>query len=164
MILQSLRRRTKSNELEREVKHILQPTGIHCQSTKLDMLKDVRAQGAATMNKRSIAAATVKRNSLARASLIESRLLIAEANQIIDSIGNGETIPLGNGDDLSNNSIEPVPHLEREINPEAGNPEKMELAATSITGNNLPIPKRRSCSKTVFHLVFQHIHHAPRIK
>ncbi|PIN13740.1 hypothetical protein CDL12_13638 [Handroanthus impetiginosus] len=91
-------------------------------SSKLKMLKNIRAERAAAMNKKSeavfrarllIAEAekaaealelAAKKNPLAKASLIESRMLIAEAIQLIESIEPGDTISTEKDNDLSENT------------------------------------------------------------
>ncbi|KAL0463763.1 UNVERIFIED_CONTAM: hypothetical protein Slati_0263900 [Sesamum latifolium] len=102
-------------------------------SSKLEMLKNIRAQRAAAMSKRSeaifrakllIAEAEKASKALELAaqtsphvqkSLIESRMLIAEALQFIESIENEDPISLENDNGLSENSTEPVPHVEEDI-------------------------------------------------
>ncbi|GFP90566.1 hypothetical protein PHJA_001200700 [Phtheirospermum japonicum] len=102
-------------------------------STKLEMLKNIREQRAAAMNKKSVAVAraklliaeaekaaealeiAAKTNPLAQASLIESRTLIAEANQIIESIESEETTPSENIGYISEKkSTEPADAQNRE--------------------------------------------------
>lgn len=102
-------------------------------SSKLEMLKNIRAQRAAAMSKRSeaicrakllIAEAEKASKALELAaktsphvqkSLMESRMLIAEALQFIESIENEDPISLENDNSLSENSSEPVPHVEEDI-------------------------------------------------
>ncbi|KAL0424922.1 UNVERIFIED_CONTAM: hypothetical protein Sradi_1027000 [Sesamum radiatum] len=102
-------------------------------SSKLEMLKNIRAQRAAAMGKRSeaifrakllIAEAEKASKALELAaqtsphvqkSLIESRMLIAEALQFIESIENEDPISFENDNGLSENSTEPVPHVEEDI-------------------------------------------------
>lgn len=55
-----------------------------------------------------------KESPLAQASLMESRMLIAEAYQIIESIENED--PIENDNDISENTTEPLPDLEEVIN------------------------------------------------
>lgn len=64
-----------------------------------------------------------KKSPLAQASLMESRMLIAEANQLIESIEIEEDaiISFENDNDLSENSTEPVPNLEKEMDADAQN-------------------------------------------
>ncbi|KAL3632846.1 hypothetical protein CASFOL_025830 [Castilleja foliolosa] len=124
-------------------------------STKLEMLKNIREQRAAAMDKKSVAVAraklliaeaekaaealeiAAKTNPLAQASLVESKMLIAEANQIIESIENEERSP---SDDISEkNSTEPadVQNLEtiehRKING------VNNISASGISTNNLSL-------------------------
>ncbi|KAL2243141.1 UNVERIFIED_CONTAM: hypothetical protein Sindi_0432100 [Sesamum indicum] len=98
-------------------------------STKLEMLKDIRAQRTAAMNKKNeaitrakmlIAEAekaakalelAAKKSPLAQASLTESRMLIAEAIQLIESIEHEDRISSENEE----NSTEPASHLEEDI-------------------------------------------------
>ncbi|KAL0429964.1 UNVERIFIED_CONTAM: hypothetical protein Sradi_0622400 [Sesamum radiatum] len=102
-------------------------------SSKLEILKNIRAQRAAAMSKRSeaifrakllIAEAEKASKALELAaqtsphvqkSLIESRMLIAEALQFIESIENEDPISSENDNSLSENSTEPVPHVEEDI-------------------------------------------------
>ncbi|KAG8380225.1 hypothetical protein BUALT_Bualt07G0171200 [Buddleja alternifolia] len=109
-------------------------------SSKLEMLKNIRAQRAAAINQKSeainraklmIAEAekasealeiAAKNSPIAQASLTESRKLIAEAIQVIESIENEDTISLENDDDLSENSAEPVlSHDEEEMDAKSRN-------------------------------------------
>ncbi|CAA0821182.1 Unknown protein [Striga hermonthica] len=96
-------------------------------SSKLEMLKHIRAQRASSVDKRSVAITrarlliaeaekaievleiSAKMNPLAEASLLESRMLIAEANQIIESIDGPKMIPFENGESLSKYSTAPEP-------------------------------------------------------
>ncbi|KAI3455686.1 hypothetical protein Pfo_012349 [Paulownia fortunei] len=115
-------------------------------SSKLEMLKNIRAQRAAAMNKKNEAVTraklliaeaekaaealeiAAKKSPLAQSSLMESRMLIAEANRVIESIEDEErdesiededAISFENDNDLSENSTEPVPNLEKEIDANA---------------------------------------------
>ncbi|KAI3463185.1 hypothetical protein Pfo_019848 [Paulownia fortunei] len=103
-------------------------------SSKLEMLKNIRAQRAASMNKKFeaifrakllIAEAekatealeiTAQNSPNVQTSLIESRMLIAEAFQFIESIENEGPVSFEDDNDLSENSTEPVLHVEEEIN------------------------------------------------
>ncbi|KAL0380602.1 UNVERIFIED_CONTAM: hypothetical protein Sangu_0124500 [Sesamum angustifolium] len=102
-------------------------------NSKLEMLKNIRAQRAAAMSKRSeaifrakllIAEAEKASKALELAaqmsphvqkSLIESRMLIAEALQFIESIENEDPISFENDNGLSENSTEPARHVEEDI-------------------------------------------------
>ncbi|KAL7100329.1 hypothetical protein ACP275_09G139900 [Erythranthe tilingii] len=100
-------------------------------SSKLEMLKNIRAQRSAVLNKKSEAVTRAKlliagaekaaealeiaarENPLAQASLMESRMLIAEAYQIIESIEyEDEVSSEDDKEDNSENSIESVQNLE----------------------------------------------------
>ncbi|KAL0354413.1 UNVERIFIED_CONTAM: hypothetical protein Sradi_3888200 [Sesamum radiatum] len=98
-------------------------------STKLEMLKNIRSQRTAAINRKSeaitrakmlIAEAekaakalevAAKKSPLAQASLMESRMLIAEAIQLIESIEHEDRISSENEE----NSTEPASHLEEEM-------------------------------------------------
>ncbi|KAK4413714.1 hypothetical protein Salat_2784200 [Sesamum alatum] len=102
-------------------------------SSKLEMLKNIRAQRAAAMSKRSEAIFRAKlliaeaekaskalelaaqTNPHVQKSLIESRELIAEALQFIESIENDDPISFENDNGLSENSTERVPHDEEDL-------------------------------------------------
>ncbi|PIN21246.1 hypothetical protein CDL12_06036 [Handroanthus impetiginosus] len=104
-------------------------------SSKLEMLKNIRAQRAAPANQKSEAISRAKlliakaekaakaleiaaKNSPhVQTSLTESRMLIAEAIQFIESIQNEENAVLSSDDLLSENSTEPLPHVEQETDP-----------------------------------------------
>ncbi|KAK4427456.1 hypothetical protein Salat_1514500 [Sesamum alatum] len=99
-------------------------------STKLEMLRNIRAQRTAAMNKKSeaitrakmlIAEAekaaealelAAKTSPLAHASLMESRMLITEAIQLIESIEHEDRIISSENEE---NSTEPASHLQEEI-------------------------------------------------
>ncbi|KAL0341780.1 UNVERIFIED_CONTAM: hypothetical protein Scaly_1840600 [Sesamum calycinum] len=109
-------------------------------STKLEMLKNIRAQRTAAINKKSeaitrakmlIAEAekaaealelAAKKSPLAKASLMESRMLIAEAIQLIESIEHEDRISSENEE----NSTEPASHLEEEIDSDTQDLEVMK--------------------------------------
>ncbi|KAL8466449.1 hypothetical protein ACS0TY_035512 [Phlomoides rotata] len=113
-------------------------------SSKLEMLKSIRAQRATVINKKSeaitrakllIAEAEKAAEALeiaaqtsphAQASLIESRMLIAEANQLIASLEiEDETISFENDNDLPKDSTLPAPNLEKEMDEHAQTKEEI---------------------------------------
>ncbi|CAA0829501.1 Unknown protein [Striga hermonthica] len=109
-------------------------------SSKLEMLKNIRAQRAASVDKQSVAITrarlliaeaekavqaletAAKTNPYAEASVIESRMLISEAQQIIKSIEAQETVLFENGNNLSENSTARVPTLKHVADPNVQEP------------------------------------------
>ncbi|KAL2555056.1 hypothetical protein Fot_08675 [Forsythia ovata] len=112
-------------------------------SSKLEMLKNIRAQRAAAENKKIEAVARAKlliaeaekaataleiaaKNSpLAQASLVETRMLIAEAIQSIESIEKGDLV----SDQYDSNfqaSSKLAPHIEEDISAEIGSPSHVD--------------------------------------
>ncbi|KAL4386116.1 hypothetical protein GQ457_09G004780 [Hibiscus cannabinus] len=105
-------------------------------SSKLEMLKNIRAQRAAEESKKTEAVERARlliaeaekaakalevaamKSPVARASLIETRKLIAEAIQSIESIDIGEITPDENGGYISVDSVEPVCPMENKMQSE----------------------------------------------
>ncbi|KAK8664474.1 hypothetical protein V6N13_084263 [Hibiscus sabdariffa] len=105
-------------------------------SSKLEMLKNIRAQRAAEESKKTEAVGRARlliaeaekaakapevaamKSPVARASLIETRKLIAEAIQSIESIDIGEITPDENGGYISVDSVEPVSPMENKMQSE----------------------------------------------
>ncbi|KAK6128089.1 hypothetical protein DH2020_038172 [Rehmannia glutinosa] len=117
-------------------------------SSKLEMLKTIRAQRAAAVNPKSEAISKAKlliaeaekavealeiaalKSLDVRTSLTESKTLIAEAIQFIKSIENEDSVSFQNVNDILENSTEPVLHVEEEIDantqaPNFVNPSKL---------------------------------------
>ncbi|CAA2982479.1 Hypothetical predicted protein [Olea europaea subsp. europaea] len=112
-------------------------------SSKLEMLKNIRTQRAAAENKKIEAVAraklliaeaekaaaaleiTAKNSPLARASLVETRMLIAEAIQSIESIRQGDLV----SNQYDSNFQAPsklVPHFEEDISAEIKSPSHVD--------------------------------------
>ncbi|KAL0441297.1 UNVERIFIED_CONTAM: hypothetical protein Sradi_0068600 [Sesamum radiatum] len=101
-------------------------------STKLEMLKNIRAQRTAASTKKMLIAEAekaaealelaAKKSPLAKASLMESRMLIAEAIQLIESIEHEDRISSENEE----NSTESASHLEEEIDSDTHDLEVMK--------------------------------------
>lgn len=107
-------------------------------SSKLEIIKNIRAQRASAENKRSEAITRARSmiaeaekaakalevaamtSPLAKTSLIETRRLIAEAIQSIESINTGQTNSLENDPPFT--STELVNHVEKEIDDKIENP------------------------------------------
>ncbi|KAK8524720.1 hypothetical protein V6N13_015732 [Hibiscus sabdariffa] len=105
-------------------------------SSKLEMLKNIRAQRAAEESKKTEAVERARlliaeaekaaealevaamKSPVARASLIETRKLIAEAIQSIESIDIGQITPDENGGYISVDSVEPVSPMENKMQSE----------------------------------------------
>ncbi|KAK4395015.1 hypothetical protein Sango_1655800 [Sesamum angolense] len=127
-------------------------------STKLEMLKNIRAQRTAAINKKSeaitrakmlIAEAekaaealelAAKKSPLAKASLMESRMLIAEAIQLIESIEHEDRISSENEE----NSTEPASHLEEEIDSDTQDLEVMKhTKVNGVHSSSAPVLETR---------------------
>ncbi|KAG8388450.1 hypothetical protein BUALT_Bualt02G0127100 [Buddleja alternifolia] len=137
-------------------------------SSKLEMLKNIRAQRAAPMNQKSEAITRAKlliaeaekaakaleiaaQNSPhVQTSLIESRTLIAEAIQFLGSIKNEDPFSFEDENYLSENSAEPLPHVEEEIDGDTWAPDIIDhgkvngvhtVSASDIIDDNLSFNK-----------------------
>ncbi|XP_021294302.1 uncharacterized protein LOC110424123 [Herrania umbratica] len=129
-------------------------------SSKLEMIKNIRAQRAAEESKKTEAVERARlliaeaekaakalevaavKSPVARASLIETRKLIAEAIQSIESIESGQVTSDENGGYVSVDSAEPVSQVEKNMQIQSENSGLNQAEQKEVNGKqNLSLSK-----------------------